>query len=156
MTRLTYIRAIVLGLAITMAPPVGADSSDRSVTAAANGLFADGAELGPVALHGAQIATGLFIEATGSAWGTFHAELQGSSLGGNPQELTLEGNVTGGSVDADGRATFSGSASLDFGGGAPPLANVAFSVTLGSDDVVLVVDSTQLTARLTGGAVTID
>jgi len=154
MKRLTYIRAIVLGLAITAAP-VGADSNDRSVTAAATGLFAAGAELGPVALQGLQIATGVFIEADGSASGSFHATLQGSSLG-SPQEITVEGNVTGGSVDADGRATFSGSASLDLGNGAPPLANIAFSVTAGSNDVVLVVDSVTLTASLTGGAVTID
>ena len=159
MKRLTYIRAIVLGLAITglaiTTAPVGAFSDDHSVTAAATGLFADGAELGPVALQGLQIATGVFIEADGTASGTFHATLQGSSFG-NPQEITVEGNVTGGSVDANGRPTFSGSASLDLGNGAPPLANVAFTVTAGSDDVVLLVDSVTLTATLTGGAVTIE
>ena len=154
MKRLTYVRVIVLGLALTTAP-VGANSDDRSVTAAASGLFAAGAELGPVALQGLQIATGVFIEADGSASGTFHAVLQGSSLGG-PQEITVEGNVTGGSVDADGRATFSGSASLDLGDGSPPLANVAFTVTAGSDDVVLVVDSVTLTARFAADAVTIN
>lgn len=154
MKRLTYVRVIVLGLALTTAA-VGAQSDDRSVTAAASGLFAAGAELGPVALEGLQIATGVFIEADGTASGTFHAMLQGSSLGG-PQEITVEGNVSGGSVDADGRATFSGSASLDLGNGAPPLANVAFTVTAGSEDLVLVVDSVTLTATLTGGAISID
>ena len=154
MNRLTYVRVIVLGLALTTAP-VGANSDDRSVTAAASGLFAAGAELGPVALQGLQIATGVFIEADGSASGTFHAVLQGNSLGG-PQEITVEGNVTGGSVDADGRATFSGSASVNLGDGSPPLANVAFTVTAGSDDVVLVVDSVTLTASVAPGAVTID
>jgi hypothetical protein len=148
-------RAIILGLLITAAP-VGANSDDGSVTAAASGLFAAGAELGPVALQGLQITTGVLIEADGSASGTFHAVLQGSSLGGNSQEITVEGNVTGGSVDADGRATFSGSASLDMGDGAPPLPNVSFSVTAGSDDLVLVVESMTLTASLTAGAVTID
>jgi hypothetical protein len=148
-------RAIVLGLAVTTAS-VGANSDERSVTAATTGLFAAGAELGPVALQGVQIATGVFIEADGSASGTFHATLQGSSLGGSPQEITVQGNVSGGSVDADGRATFSGSASLKMGDGTPPLANVVFSVTAGSDDLVLVVDSVQLTATLTAGAITID
>ena len=147
--------AIVLGLAITTAP-VRADSDDHSVTAAASGLFADGSEIGPVALAGVDIATGVFIEADGTASGTFHAMLQGSSLGGNPQEITVEGNVTGGSVDADGRATFTGSASLDMGDGAPPLVNVTFSVSAGSDDLVLVVDSITLTASLSAGAVIID
>jgi hypothetical protein len=81
--------------------------------------------------------------------------LEGNSLLG-PQEITLEGNVTSGSVDAEGRATFSGSASLDLGGGSPPLANVAFTVTAGSGDVVLLVDSVTLTAALAPGAVTIE
>jgi hypothetical protein len=155
MKRLNFLRAIVLGLAITAAP-VGANSDDHSVTAAATGLFAAGAELGPVALQGVQIATGVFIEADGSASGTFHAVLRGTSLFGSPQEITLEGHVTGGSVEAGGSATFSGSASLDLGGGVPPLTNIAFSVTAGSDDVVLVIDSTSLTATLSGGAVTIE
>ena len=154
MKRFTWVRAIVLGLAVTTTT-VGANSDDRSVTAAATGLFAAGAELGPVALQGVRIATGVFIEADGSASGTFHAVLQGTSLG-NAQEITVEGNVTGGSVDADGRATFSGSASLDLGDGTPPLANVVFSVTAGSDNLVLVVDSMPLTATLTAGAVAID
>ena len=39
MKRFTWVRAIVLGLAVTTAP-VGANSDDRSVTAAATGLFA--------------------------------------------------------------------------------------------------------------------
>jgi hypothetical protein len=82
--------------------------------------------------------------------------LQGSSLGGSPQELTLEGNVTGGSVDADGRATFSWSASLDMGDGTPPLASVPFSVTTGADDLVLLIESTELTVTRGPGAVTID
>jgi len=146
--------AIVLGLAITTAP-VGAQSDDHSVTAAATGVFGAGAELGPVALAGVQIATGVFIEADGTASGTFHALLQGSTLG-SAQEITVEGNVTGGSVDTDGRATFNGSASLDFGNASPPLTNVAFSVTAGSDGVVLLVDSVTLTATLSGGAITIE
>jgi hypothetical protein len=160
MKRLTFVRAIVLGLAITglaiTTAPVGASSDDRSITAATTGQFADGAMLGPVALQGVQIGTGVIIEADGSATGTFHAALQGSLLGGSPQELTLEGNVTGGSVDANGRATFSGTASLDMGDGTPPLANVAFSVTAGSDDVVLVIESTQLAVTLGPGAVTVE
>ena len=155
MKRLIWVRAIVLGLAVTTAS-VGANSDERSVTAATTGLFAAGAMLGPVGLHGLQIATGVFIEADGSASGTFHATLQGSTLGGNAQEITVEGNVSGGSVDDDGRATFNGSASLNFGDGTPALTNVAFSVTAGADDLVLLVDSVQLTASLTAGAITIE
>jgi hypothetical protein len=155
MKRLTCVRAIVLGLAI-MTAPVSADSNERSVTGAATGLFPVGAELGPVALQGIEMGTGVFIEADGSASGTFHAVLQGSSLGYS-REITVGGNVSQGSVGADGRATFSGTASLDLGDGLPPLPNIRFSVTAGADGVVLTIDSTPLpVAGLTAGAVTIE
>ena len=154
MKRLTCVFAIVL-VAITTAP-VTADSDARSVSGAGKGLFGAGAALGAVALQGVELGTGVFIEADGSASGTFHATLQGSSLG-VAREITVEGKVSEGSVGADGRATFSGTASLDLGDGLPPLPNVAFSVTAGADGVELAIDSTTLPAAgLTSGAVTIE
>lgn len=155
MKRPTCVRAIVLGLALATAP-VGADGDERSVTAAATGVFDAGAELGAVALQGIVMGTGVFIEADGSASGTFHAVLQGSALG-HPREITVEGNVSEGSVATDGHATFSGTASLDLGDGAPPLPSVAFSVTTAADGMVLKIDSTTLPAiGLTAGAVIIE
>jgi hypothetical protein len=156
MKRLTCVFAIVLGLAATAPVPVLADSDGSSVTGAAKGLFGAGAALGAVDLQGLELGTGVFIEADGSASGTFHAVLQGSSLG-QPRDITVEGKVSQGSREADGRATFSGTASLDLGDGAPPLPGVAFSVTAGADGLVLKIDSTTLPAAgLTSGAVTIE
>jgi len=156
MNRLTCVLPILLGLVAITTAPVIADSDERSVTGAATGLFAAGAELGAVALQGIEMGTGVFIEADGSASGTFYAGLQGSSLG-LPREITVEGNVSEGSVAPDGRATFSGTASLDLGDGSPPLPNITFSVTVGADGVVLAIDSTTLPAAgLTAGAVTIE
>ena len=156
MNRLTCVLPILLGLVAITTAPIGADSDERSVTGAATGVFAAGAELGPVALQGLEIGTGVFIEANGSASGTFHAVLRGSALG-DPREIKLDGKVGGGSVAADGHATFSGTASLDLGDGLPPLPSVAFSVTAGADGVVLAIDSTTLPAAgLTTGAVTIE
>ena len=155
MKHLTCVRAIVLGLVAITAAPVSADG-EHSVTAAATFLFPVGAELGAVALQGIEIGTGVFLEADGSASGTFHAVLQGSALGFS-REVTLEGKASEGSVGFDGRVTFSGTASLDLGDGAPPLPSVAFSVTAGTDDVVLVIDSTPLPAAgLSAGAVSIE
>src|SRR5688500_11573859 len=157
MKTLTCVRAtvLVLGLAIIATAPVLADG-EHSVTGAATAAFPAGAELGPVALEGLQIGTGVFLEADGSASGTFHAVLQGSALG-HSREITLEGQASEGSVGFDGRVTFSGTASLDLGDGAPPLPSVAFSVTAGADEVVLVIDSTPLPAAgLTAGAVTVE
>jgi hypothetical protein len=82
--------------------------------------------------------------------------LLGSALGSS-REITVEGKVTEGSVGADGRATISGTASLNLGDGTPPLPSVAFSVIVGADGVALTIDSTVLPAAgLTGGAVTIE
>ena len=154
MKRLTYVFAIVL-VAITTAPVI-ADSDERSVTGAARGLFGAGAALGAVALQGVELGTGVFIEADGSASGTFHAVLQGSSLG-VPRQITVEGKVSEGSVGSDGRASFSGTASLDLGDGVPALPGVAFRVNAGSDGLVLTIDSTTLPAAgLTSGAVTVE
>src|SRR5688572_14416134 len=96
MKPLTCVRAIVLGLVAITTAPVLADG-ERSVTAAATYLLHVGAELGAVALQGLEIGTGVFIEAEGSASGTFHAVLQGSALGFS-REITLEGQASGGSV----------------------------------------------------------
>jgi len=156
MKRLICVLAIVLGLVAITITPVTADSDAQSVTGAAKGLFGPGAALGAVELQGVELGTGVFIEVDGSASGTFHATLQGSSLG-LPQEITLEGKVSEGSVGADGRATFSGTASLDLGDGGPPLLGIAFSVIAGADGVALAIDSTPLPAAgLTAGAVTIE
>ena len=157
MKRLTCIFAIVLALATLTTPSVVGYSNAGSVTAAGTGLFETGAALGGVALQGVQLGTGVFIEADGSASGTFHAVLQGSALGIS-RELTVEGKVDAGSVSADGRATFSGTASFDFGDGTPPLPAVTFSVTAAPDGgVVLAIDSTTLPATaLTAGAITIE
>jgi len=156
MKRLSCVLPILLGLVAITTGPVMADGDERSVTGAAKGLFAAGAELGAVALQGIEIGTGVFIEADGSASGTFHAALQGSSLGFS-REISVEGKVSEGSVAADGRASFSGTASLDFGDGSPPLPNVTFRVIAGADGVVLAIDSTTLpAAALPAGAITIE
>ena len=156
MKRLTCVPAIVLGLVAITTTAVVADSDARSVTGAARGLFGAGAALGVVELQQLELGTGVFIEAGGSASGTFHAVLHGSAQG-VPQQITLEGTVSGGSVAADGRATFSGTASLDYGDGAPPFLGVPFSVVAASDGLVLAIDSVTLpSAGLTAGVVSIE
>jgi hypothetical protein len=157
MKRMMCVLSIVVGLMpLAPAPVVAVGEDARSVTGAAAGLFGAGATLGAVAIESVELGTGVFIEADGSASGTFHAVLRGSSLG-IAQQITLEGKVSEGSVSPEGRATFSGTASLDVGDGGPPLAGVAFSVTAAPDGLVLTIASTPLPAAgLTTGALTID
>jgi hypothetical protein len=156
MKRLGWIRAAAFGLAAIATTGLSAEGDARSVTGAGKGTFATEATLGAVVLSGVELGTGVFIEADGSASGTFHAALHGSALGA-PRAVTVEGTVGEGSVASDGLATFSGTASIDFGDGTPPLPSVPFRVTAGSDGVVLVIDSTTLpAAALTAGGVTVN
>jgi hypothetical protein len=156
MTRLICVLSIVLGFVTLTAGDVRANGDARSVAGAAGGQFAAGAELGPVSFDAIQIGTGVFIEADGSASGTFHAVLSGTSLG-LAREVTVEGNVNAGTIAFDGGALFSGTASLDLGDGAPPLPNIAFSVSMGPDSVGLVIDSVPLpAAAITAGVVVIE
>ena len=156
MKRLTYLFAVAFAVAAFATARVSADGDAHSVTGAAKGTFGAGAALGAVALNGVELGTGVFIETDGSASGTFHATLQGSVLG-SARELIVEGKVSAGSIGADGRATFSGTASVDFGDGTSPLPAVPFSVIAGADGVVLVIDSVTLPAAgLTAGTVSVD
>ena len=56
--------------------------------------------------------------------------LLGTSLLGAAQNITVEGEVSSGSVAADGSATFSGTATVDMGGGTLPLTGVPFAVAV--------------------------
>ena len=155
MKRLITVCVVVFGMTAMAATRIQADSESHSVTAAGRGTFAAGAALGAVALHGLELGSGVLIDPDGSASGNFHAVLQGTTLG-SARELTIEGTVSGGSIGADGRATFSGTASFDFGDGTPPLPAVPFQVTAGADGLVLVIDSTTLTAGLPSGGISIE
>ena len=156
MKRLTCLCAVVLSVSALASARINGFSDARSVTGAGEGAFAAGATLGAVALSGVELGTGVLIEADGTASGTFHAVLQGTSLG-SATTLIVEGNVTEGSIGADGRATFGGTASFDFGDGMPPLPAVPFQVIAGADGLVLAINSTTLPAAgFTAGGVTVE
>jgi hypothetical protein len=113
--------------------------------------------LGAVTLQSLEVGAGVLIEADGSTSGTFHAVLQGRLLGLLRRNITLEGKASEGSIGAVGRASFSGTASLDLGDGSLPLLNVPFSVTAGPDGLALAIESVTLpVAVLTAGAVRVE
>lgn len=139
------------------AQPVAAPAGDTLATGAGAGLFPEGTELNGVRLSRSTFGTGVLILAGGSAVGTFQTILAGTSLLGLPQDITVEGKVAGGTRNADGSVTFSGSAFLDMGDGSVPSAGVPFSVTLTAGTIGLVLGTTALpTQTLTGGGITID
>src|SRR3989449_7485041 len=129
MTRLGLLFAVVLGLAALTAPIPAAAQDAAGVTGAAEAAFPNGAAFNGVPLKGLTLGQGMFIAQDGSAVGQFQAVLLGTSPLGTPQNITVEGEVRGGSVGADGSATFSGTATVDMGDGTLALAGVPFPVT---------------------------
>jgi hypothetical protein len=159
MKKIFWVTLIVLGMAaIAFVPtPTTAATDGGTITGTSQGVFPAGTTLGPVALDSLQLGTGVIIDPDNSAVGCFHGVLTGRSPLGQTQQITVEGKVSQGVVDENGTASFSGIATLDFGGGAPVQAGVPFSVTTTSGSLVLVIDATTLPpASLTGGSVTIE
>ncbi|HMH83796.1 MAG TPA: hypothetical protein VK531_13085 [Gemmatimonadales bacterium] len=146
---------VILGLAGLMTPaPVAAQ--DAGVTGAAEAAFPNGTAFNGVPLKGLTLGQGMFIAQDGSAAGQFQAVLLGTSLLGTPQNVTVEGEVRGGSVGADGSATFSGTATVDRGDGTLPLAGVPFAVTVSAGSLGLILNAVALpTATVTAGSITI-
>ena len=155
MTRLGLASATMIGLASLLAPaPVAAQ--DAGVTGAAEAAFPNGAAFNGVSLKGLTLGQGLFIGPDGSATGQFQAVLLGTSPLGTPQNVTVEGEVGGGSVAADGSATFSGTATVDMGDGTLALAGVPFTVTASAGSLGLILNAVALpTATVTAGSITV-
>src|SRR2546421_3586217 len=129
MTRLGFLSAAILGLASLLAPAQASAQDAAGVTGAAEATLPDGATFNGIPLRGLTLGQGLFIAQDGSATGQVQAVLLGSSLLGAAQNITVEGEVSGGSVGADGSATFTGTATVDMGDGTLPLPGVPFTVT---------------------------
>jgi len=156
MTRLGLLLATLLGLASVVVPAPVAAQAAAGVTGAAEATFPDGATFNGIPLRGLTLGQGMFIAPDGSATGQFQAVLLGSSLLGTPQNITVEGEVSGGSAAADGSATFSGTATLDMGDGTPALPGVPFTVTVAGGSLGLILNAVALpTATLSTGIITV-
>ena len=156
MTRLGFVSMAMLGLASNVVAPVPVAAQGAGVTGAAEAAFPDGATFNGIPLKGLTLGQGMFIAQDGSATGQFQAVLLGTSLLGTPQNVTVEGQVGGGSVAADGSATFSGTATVDMGDGTLPLPGVPFAVTVSAGSLGLILNAVALpTATVTAGSITI-
>jgi len=130
------------------------------VTAAAKGIFPSGTTYKGVPLSGLRFGAGVEIPGDTSATGEFQATLLGTSTGGQPQNIIIEGEVSGGSA-ANGTATFSGMGSVDMSDGSPVSKGVLFIVTItpdaqGKGTMVLKLGTTSLPiATVNEGSMTI-
>ena len=155
MTQLGLLAATILGLASLIAPAPAA-AQDTGVTGAAEATFPNGATFNGISLKGLTLGQGLFIGQDGSATGQFQAVLLGTSPLGTPQNVTVEGEVSGGAVAADGSASFSGTATVDMGDGTLPLPGVPFTVTAAAGSLGLILNAVALpTATISAGTVTV-
>lgn len=154
MKRPAVVLAIILAAAALSSVSARADEGGLTA-AAAGGVFPPGASLAGVELSGLEFGHGVLTGEDDTASGAFHAVLAGTALG-QPRDIIVEGSVDAGFLVA-GSATFSGTATVDLGGGALPLVGVPFSVSVGPDSLQLTVDATPLpAAALTVGAIAIE
>ena len=155
MTRLGIVVAASLGLASTFAP-ARLIAQDVGVTGAAEATLPPGATFNGIPLKGMTLGQGLFIGPDGSAAGQFQAVLRGVTLLGSPRNILVEGEVQNGSAGG-GTATFSGTATVDLGNGAAPLAGVPFTATASAGSLGLVLNGAALpTATVSAGSITIE
>jgi hypothetical protein len=148
MKRLTigFVAALfVLSAATTSLRAVGIGSY-ALVTGAGNGVFPAGAQFSGVKLSGSTFGEGLEVS-SGSGLGFFHTVLTGTSVsGGVRQNITLNGAVSSGTVNADGSVTFGGTATLNLGDGSLP-TTVPFSATVTTAGLTLVIGTTTLPSQ---------
>jgi hypothetical protein len=145
----------VSAMALALRPAAAAGESG-TITGAGHGSFARGTLLGSIAVSSIDFGTGVFVEQDGSAGGPFSALLIGRSLLGQTLQITIDGNVSKGSVASAGQAIFSGVATVNLGDGTPSISGVPFSVTTTSDKLSLTLNSTALpAAQLTAGEVVV-
>ena len=157
MRRLGLMRIAILALASVLVPiSVAAQGDAVRVSGAAEATFPEGFAFNGVTLKGVQLGQGVLIGTDSSAVGQFHAVLVGTSLLGQAQEITVQGEVNAGRAGGDGSVTFSGTATLNMGDGSVPVLGVPFIVVTSAGHVELRLDSAPLpSATVTAGSVTI-
>lgn len=114
------------------------------VTAGGAGIFPAGANFAGVQLAGGTFGVGVQTDGAGSAKGDLEVQLNGTSLIGLSQWITVTGWVTSGTKNPDGSMTFNGTCTLDMGDGAPPSGGLALVANLSATGLTLTVGSTAL------------
>ena len=114
------------------------------VTAGGAGIFPAGASFNGIELAGGTFGVGTQSTSTGTANGDLEVQLNGTSIIGLSQWITVTGWITQATLNADGTITLNGTGTLDMGDGTAPagglalVANVSLSgiqVTIGGTAV---------------------
>jgi hypothetical protein len=119
-------------------------STSSLVTGAGAGVFPAGASFNGIELAGGTYGVGVQTATSGNAIGDVEAQLNGSSVIGLSQWITITGWITTASLNADGTMTFNGTCTLDMGDGTAPVGGLAFIATFGAAGMQLTVGTTVL------------
>jgi hypothetical protein len=138
---LVIIVSVAVGLPREQAAAVGGPDL---VTAGGAGIFPAGASFAGVQLAGGTFGIGVQTDGAGTAKGDLEAQLNGNSLIGLSQWVTITGWITSGTLNPDGSMTFNGTCTLDMGDGTPPTGGVALVANLSGTGLTLTVGSTVL------------
>jgi len=138
--------ALVMAGAVVASPQqqAAAVAGPNVVTAGAAGVFPAGANFSGIQLAGGTFGIGVQTDGAGTAKGDLEYQLNGTSLIGLSQWITVTGWITSGAQNADGSMTFNGTGTLDMGDGTAPTGGLALVATL---------TSTGLTVTIGGNAI---
>ena len=127
-TKRTIRWAITLvAITASVSPASALAQSQTTVAGAGAGVFPVGASFNGVSLSALSFGMGV-LTSDGTATGTFESTLTGTSLLGR-RNIVVVGNLTSGSGQAGGPATYSGLCSIDLGDGTPLLTGLPFTFT---------------------------
>ena len=130
MTKRTIGRTITLvAMVASFSCASAVAQSQTSLTGAGAGVFPTGALFNGVSLSALSFGMGaMILNNDGTATGTFESTLTGTFLMIR-RNIVVVGNLTTGSGQAGGPATYSGLCSIDLGDGTPLLTGLPFTVT---------------------------
>ena|SRR2546422_4917929 len=117
---------------------------DSVVTGGGAGVFPAGATFNGIELAGGTFGLGAEIASDGSAIGDLELQLNGSSLIGLSQWITITGWITSGASNPDGSVTLNGTATLDMGDGTAPTSGLALVASAGPSGLTVTVGATTL------------
>jgi hypothetical protein len=115
-----------------------------AVTAGGAGIFPAGARFNTIQLAGGTFGLGVQTDGAGTAKGDLEVQLNGNSLIGLSQWITVTGWITSGTQNPDGSMTFNGTCTLDMGDGTPPTGGLALVANLSATGLTVTVGSTAL------------
>jgi len=144
---ITATLTVLVIMSVALVLPRGqaaAVTTSSLVTGAGAGVFPAGASFNGIQLAGGTYGLGVQTATSGNAIGDLEVQLNGSSMIGLSQWITITGWITNATLNADGTMTFNGTCTLDMGDGTAPVGGIALVATVGAAGVQLTVGTTAL------------